>query len=366
MSNINTEKSPDRSRIERLWQYLAADPGNVSLLRDLAREGMSTGAFEEAIKALNMLRDINASDANDEAAIIHAMTKLGRFEEAAERGLHAREQWPDDDAVRVELSRALLNARRFDEALMHSEGEYEDPVLAQMAGEFRLQALWHRGDLTAASELAAHLVQQYPDNPRLLAQYSALLYDQERVTEAFDAARHAYAISPDHAYSALHVLASERLLQQDLPGALALLERAQKVRTDDGRIWLIKGSALLMMGQIDDAVVALKHALQIFPGHPGSHLTLAWVYITQRQLDEAEATIHTAIAASPAFAESHGTLAVVLALKGQQEEARQSIRRATLLNKAGFAARYAQSVLDGQPIGSVDKIYKDVMRNMKI
>lgn len=354
------------SRIDRLWQYLEADPTNTNLLRDIAREGMSTGAFDQAVKALDKLVELQVSDANDEAAAIHAQLKLGLIEQACERGQRALTQWPGDAALRVETARALLNARRFDDAVAHAEGEFEDPVLAQIAGELRLQALWHKGETETASALASELASQFPDNPRLAAQHSALLYDENRSKEAFEEARRAYAMSPLHAYSALHVLASERLLHHDVPGALKLLDEAQRARTDDGRVWLLKGSAKLMAGQMDDAMVDLNRALEIFPKHPGTHLTVAWVYITQGQLDKAETTVHNAIEASPAFGESHGTLAVVLALKGQKDEARQSIRRATLLDKTGLSARYAQSILDGNPVGSVEDILKDLAQRVKV
>lgn len=366
MASTTPTNGSNPSRIERLWQYLDADPSNTSLLRDIAREGMGTGAYEHTMKALDKLAELQASDANDEAAAIHTLLKLGQTEKACERGLKAREHWPEDGAVRVETARALLNAHRLDEALSHSEGEYLDEALAQMAGELRLQALWHKGEVAPASELAAQLAAQFPNNPRIAAQYSALLYDESRAQEAFEAAHRAYAMSPLHAYSALHVLASEKLLHRDVSGALKFVDEAQRARTDDGRIWLIKGSAQLMLGKVDEAIGDLKRALAIFPGHPGTHLTLAWVYITRKELDAAESTVHDAIEASPAFGESHGTLAVIYALKGQQEDARQSIRRATLLDKTGFAARYAQSILDGNPAGSVEEIYKDLAQRVKV
>lgn len=366
MASNTPNPSETPSRIERLWQYLENDPGNTSLLRDLAREGMGTGAFDQALTALNKLAELQASEGNDEAAAIHALIKLGRLDEACERGLRAREQWPEDGAVRVETTRAMLNARRFDEALSHSEGEFDDPALTQMAGELRLQAMWHKEEVDAASDLAAQLAEQFPNNPRIVSQYSALLYDQARSKEAFEAAHKAYALSPLHAYTALHVLASEKLLQRDTAGALKLVEEAQRSRTDDGRIWLLKGSAQLMAGQVEEAIVDLQRALAIFPGHPGTHLTLAWVYITRGELDLAEATVHNAIEASPAFGESHGTLAVVYAMKGQKEEAARSIRRASLLDKDGFSARYAQTILDGNPAGSVEDIYRDLAQRVKI
>ncbi|MES2089659.1 MAG: tetratricopeptide repeat protein [Pseudomonadota bacterium] len=355
------------SRLDRLWSYHQADPSNTALLRDIAREGMTTGVLDQALKALDVLRSGGHAEANDEAAAIHVLTKLRKVDDACERAQAAREAWPDDEAVRLEGSRALCNARRFNDALdWINSAPFSEPALAQMAGELAMQALWHTERLEEGALLGATLASQWPESPRILATYSALLYDLERAEEAFAAARQAYALSPAHAYDALHVLASEQMLKGDVKGAMSLLDQAQTVRTDDGRVWLLKGSAKMVSGDMPGAVDDLQKALSIYPDHPGSHLTLAWLYISQKQLDEAEATIHNAIAASPAFAESHGTLAVVYAMKGQKEQAQQSIRRATLLDKTGFAARYAQTLLDGNAPQKVEAMFKEVMTRVGV
>lgn len=360
MSDTSTNTA---SRIDRLWSYHQADPGNTALLRDIAREGFATNAPEHAIKALDLLQTSGQSDANDETAAIHLLTKLHKVEDACERARAARQAWPEDEAVRLEGGRALCNARLYEEALeWFNSAPFSEPALAQMAGELALQSLWRLERLEEAAQLGSALVSLWPENPRILGVYSALLYDLERADEAFVAARQAYAISPAHAYDALHVLASEQILKGDLPGAMSLLDQAQVVRTDDGRVWLLRGSAKMASGDMIGAVPDLQKALEIFPDHPGSHLTLAWLHISQNRLDEAEASVRNAITASPAFAESHGTLAVVLVMKGQKEEAQQSIRRAHLLDKSGFAGRYAQTLLDGTAPQQVTELFKEVMK----
>jgi tetratricopeptide (TPR) repeat protein len=364
MSDTHTAST---SRIDRLWSYHQADPANLNLLRDIAREGFATNAPDHALKALDLLREGGHSEANDEAAAIHLLTRLRRVDEACERARAAHTAWPDDEAVRLEGGRALCNARLYDEALAWlNSTPFTEPALAQMAGELSLQSLWRLERLEEAAELGGVLAAQWPENPRILAVYSALLYDLERTEEAFAAARQAYALSPAHAYDALHVLASEQVLKGDLNGALSLIDQAQVVRTDDGRIWLLKGSAKMAQGDMDGAVGDLHKALEIFPDHPGSHLTLAWLHISQNRLDDAEVAVRNAITASPAFAESHGTLAVVLVMKGDKEEAQQSIRRANLLDKGGFAGRYAQTLLDGSAQQQVPELFKEVMKRAGI
>jgi tetratricopeptide (TPR) repeat protein len=142
-----------------------------------------------------------------------------------------------------------------------------------------------------------------------------------------------------------------------------LTQLAQWLRSDDGRVWLVSASANLMAGRTQEALDHLQKVLRIYPNHPGSHLLLTWVYITSRSLDEALPAAQRAIEANPTFAESHGTLAVIHALRGERDAAEKNIRRATLLDKNSFAARYAQSILEGNPPGRVDELFREVMRS---
>lgn len=357
---MTTTPAPDTSRLARLWQYLETDPGNTSLLRDVAREAFGTGQFEEALKALDLLRDQGAHDAGDEAAALHALSKLARWPQATERAEEALAQWPADEAVRVEAARVWLNTGRLPEVVNLCEGAFEEPALAQMAGEMLLQALWHQGELGTAVARSTELVARFPQNPRLLALHSALLYDEERMPEAFDAAKRAYAMAPAHAYQALHVLASERLMQQDVAGATQWLERAQATTQGDGRVWLLKGAAAMLSGNESQALTALNQAAVLFPKHPGTHLTLAWLHLVRQDLDQAEQCVDQAIAASPAFAESHGVQALILLQRGRKEEAERAVRRALLLDKECYSARYARGLMEQGREGNLQELVAEL------
>lgn len=358
--------SAQPTRLERLWSYLEADPGNPHLLRDIGREGMSTGQFEAALKALNTLAQQGACGSNDEAAATHALLMLGQVSQAGDRADTAFASWPEDEAVRVEAARAWLHSGRNEDVLRACEAPFTDPLIDRMAAELHAQALWRLNRLEEALKLSTEAVACHPDDAGLLALHSALLYDNEQMAPAFVAAQRARALSPRHAYLALHVLASACLMQQDVAGAQAFINEAFGISKQDGRIWLLKGSTDMLTGQFDAAMEALHEATRIFPGHPGSHVTLAWLQLLQNDLDAAEETIQRAVEASPAFAESHGTLAVIHARRGEREEAERCIRRATLLDRDGFAARYAQKVLDGTATEDVSDLLADLAKRVRL
>lgn len=364
MSNQAASDSQSLGRLERLQGFAQVDPGNVPLLRDIAIEAMRARAYEHVLPAVEQLRALGAVDGGDEAAAIHALTKLGRPAEAGALADDARARWADDEGVRLEGARAWLNLSQFDKAIAWAQGPFEEDAIAQMASEINVLAHWHGERPEEALAAGQAAMQRWPGNPRLLSCMSAVLYDLDQTAKAFELAQQAQDISPAHAYESLHVLASQSLLQRDVSAAQRWVDQAQSVRTDDGRIWLLKGSIGLVTGEHEAAVRDLKQALSIYPDHPGSHLTLAWLYITQNRLDEAEQTIQEAIAASPAFAESHGSLGVVHALRGDGELARQSIRRATLLDREGFAARYAQTVLDGGHATDIHTLLQEIIQRV--
>lgn len=352
----------DTTRLQRLKAYLEADPGNVHLIRDVAGEAMRGRDFAAAVDALNQLCSLGQAEANDEAALIHALVRLGRATEAISVAEEALARWPADEAIRLEGARARLNSRQFEGAIDWAQGSFGDESLAQMAAEITTLACWHAGRLDDAKDVGLTALKRWPDNPRLLSCTSAVLFDLDQLEPAFELAHRAHAASPAHAYEALHVLASEQIMRQDQVSALQWLDKALGITQNDGRIWLLKGTSHMAMNQMDEARHALQQATALFPGHAGSHLALAWLYISQNQLDLAEDTAQSAITASPSFGESHGTLAVVHALKGRTDDAQQSVRRALLLDREGFAARYAQTLLAGGQPEAVQTLFAEVIK----
>jgi Tfp pilus assembly protein PilF len=84
------------------------------------------------------------------------------------------------------------------------------------------------------------------------------------------------------------------------------------------------------------------------PSHVGTWHGQGWCELLQRRYASALDAFERALALDRNFAETHGGLAVVHARRGDRDAAMQAIERAMRLNKHGFAARYAQAVLEGK------------------
>ena len=82
------------------------------------------------------------------------------------------------------------------------------------------------------------------------------------------------------------------------------------------------------------------------PGHAGSWHGLAWTQLLLGDLVEAERLLDHALEVDRGFAETHGALAVVYARTGRRTMAQEALRRSRGLDPDGFAAQYAQALLD--------------------
>jgi predicted Zn-dependent protease len=84
--------------------------------------------------------------------------------------------------------------------------------------------------------------------------------------------------------------------------ALHWADWALSRRSDDGRIWLLKGLAHLQANQREAAIQALERAAFRMPAHAGSHLGLGWACLLQGDRARARQAFEAGAQASPAFA----------------------------------------------------------------
>jgi Flp pilus assembly protein TadD len=101
-----------------------------------------------------------------------------------------------------------------------------------------------------------------------------------------------------------------------------------------------------MAGQkLEKAEKQLETGVLLMPGHIGSWHALAWCRIALSNLSGAEEAFEKSKSIDPNFGETYGGLAVIAVLLGDLEKARTLVRKALRLNKASFAANFANSLM---------------------
>ena len=93
-------------------------------------------------------------------------------------------------------------------------------------------------------------------------------------------------VKPD--YPMVHVLTAKAMMTVepvDPPGVLAELAQAEKSAPKDPDIFYLRGKLYIVMNRYQDAVSALKHAIELRPMEPGPYYQLG---LTYRKLGEVE------------------------------------------------------------------------------
>jgi tetratricopeptide (TPR) repeat protein len=337
--------------LDQLERYLEIDPGNDTLRVAAFETALGGGQLDRAKAHLDMVfRDQAASPA---WGLRRAHWLIASRDWTAARAqLQALRRLPDAPP-------SLIECAFHDEALIALlTGEFDrgiellEPLAAGPACPPALQALWlrllHRvnrlDEAFAAAKLwnaQAAMTPEAKGVASLVALDSGDLLVSKRWSDA------ALAQLPK-TLEAIVARASVSMGEQDPQRAARLLVPAAQQHPNDGRVRSAMAFTLLLQGQLEDAGREFLAAVALMPSHVGTWHGLGWCELLQRRYAAALDAFEKALALDRNFAETHGGLAVVHARMGQRNAAMQAIDRAARLNRHGFAAQYAQAVLDGK------------------
>ncbi len=197
--------------------------------------------------------------------------------------------------------RALMELNRHADAEPYlSAAVAADPALAEAHSDLALVKL-KAGDYQAAERSCRQAVTAQPKEPRYRLHLAEILESTGRDKEALDELLVAQEYAPEQAdvlqqliikldqlglyAEALHVaersrvelgetfetwffLAYARYSTGDLQGAVDAGRKAISFRTDAPGIYVTLGSALLSLGQMDEAAASYKRALKVLPDYP--------------------------------------------------------------------------------------------------
>jgi tetratricopeptide (TPR) repeat protein len=133
--------------------------------------------------------------------------------------------------------------------------------------------------------------------------------------------------------------------QQDMDKAERLLSRILEKQPQSFRALQGLGMVHYYRQEFDKAIQFLERALKVVPKQVGAIVTIGWAYLAKKDVFNAERAFRRAIAAEPNFGEGHGGLATALALQKRVKDAQDEITIARRLDRKGFGAVYAQSIL---------------------
>jgi tetratricopeptide (TPR) repeat protein len=329
------------TRLERLLGFLEHDAENPALLADAASAALDAG--QPAVTLSLVQRSARVAPPSPELRNLAGLAALrdGQIDQALATFETLRAEGHDDPALRFNLAWCQARNGAWDQA----ETLLDAATLAAApeGARLRIQALHHLGRLDEALELGEQRLAAGQTDEPLVAALTLAALD----AEAFAKAERYAAMIPDSAPA----LAAQGLLAlnaERAERAEGLFDAALVRAPDDGRALLGKGLSLLALGEYADAALWLDRASQAFESHLGSWIAAGWAHFAAGDLTQARARFETVLALDDTFSEAHGGLAVLDLIEGRVDTAEPRAQRALRLDRQGFSAALATSLLAEQ------------------
>lgn len=349
--------SEARIRLDRLDNYLKADPSNEALLLDAFQAALASSQWNRAADYLRRGQSLQSQSlkwALNESEFWLAQSLWPRARAHLEGLLNVGDAPPEFRlAVAHNLGFIAFQEGDFATCVSRLAGHLEADsqfVVSPVTQQMWLRALHRTGELERACRWASLVEASGKLSPQGASIASLIALDAEQVASAqrwSDLALRQLS-EQDRPLEALATRASLALAANDAAAGQKYALAALRISPTDGRAWSVLAFAQLLTGQLQAASQSFMKALTTMPQHIGTWHGQGWTQILLHDLDAALASFEAALALDRNFAESHGGLAVVLAMQDKVVLAQDHIARAERLDKSNLTGRYARSILNGE------------------
>jgi tetratricopeptide (TPR) repeat protein len=347
--DASTQKNADRGQqLERFVSLLKLDPTNVRLRQQCIDLAMGLREFGAVIEIADIALAVLPGDAA--ALFDRASGFIGKREYREALQILTSLDVAPVDAYGVDFNIALCYfcLQEHDLALPKLKACYERGL--RDAGLLRLlvTSCHYVGLIDEAAQVARDNPQPATTDAALAGVYALAFLDADDAGQAARWAGVALKLDP-RSIEGRVVQGTLFIARVDLSRAKKMFEGVIEDAPQTARAWLGLGTMALLEQQLPTAQALLERSVELMPGHVGSWHVLGWSQLLQKNLDAASASFNKALELEKYFGESYGGLASIAALRGNREEAERLIKVALALDSESLAARFAESVLTGQP-----------------
>ena len=321
------------SRLARMMEHLAADPGNRPLARDIANTAYEGGHFE----CLDALIALTQGCGEMDVQLLHTLglsqLRRGQLHEALAT-LAKAASLEDHPVITYNLAHAYALNRDYVGAL-----QFLDDALCgrlEQAVSLRLTCLHH---LQRIPEMLS-VAERHPTPVSAMGVLAAARFDQGDEAGAVALAKQASETAEGATVLGLVAL-SERRTEE----AMGHFGHALTTKPNSARALLGLGLAHFSQQQFDLATTHLDSAAHLFRSHAGSWLAAGWAQLLAGDKDCARARFQTALEVDRGFAEALGALAVVDAVEQRAAQAETLAQKALRLDPLCHSALLPRTLI---------------------
>lgn len=333
----------DTEAVSRYEGFVKLDPDNPLIWLRLGDLYHRAGRFEESASSYEKVLALEPQNLIAQSRLAGVMISLHDFSGAQSQLESVLAQGETDPALYHNLGLTLFYQKRWAEALEAFEKAAVDGIDLPENFAYRAYSLHHLGEVERAIQLAREWAARASDS-RAEGYLSLLEMDHGELEKARHRADAVLGREPDNTDAAV-VVGSCLLEDQEMDRALALFRGVTQKEPDNPRGWLGMGLLQLYHQKFPLAVQTLERAGTLMPKNMGTLVTIGWARLLNDDLTGAEQAFRHALEVDRNFGEAHGGLASVLAVQGKDEEARAEIKRSFALDRGGFGAVFAHSLL---------------------
>ena len=287
---LEKQPSPAVAVLKTAAALRPEDPAiGLELGRALTADGQDPAAVETLQQALKLANASPSATALDiKYALAVALQNTGRNQEALPLFQEAAAARPTDAAALTNLGLALVQVGKAKEAL-----PYYDKALALQPRDWILQqdvgvAYLQQSDLNHAIEHFLTALTIDPQNAQLHYDLGLAYKLKDRLPEAIAAFTEAEAEDSSLADTP-YTLGVLYMQTGRFADAQTELKKATVLKPQNGDAWSVLGSVDKSLSEPEQAIRDLQTAIQLQPGLPGNHITLAAIYAQQGRHDDAVA-----------------------------------------------------------------------------
>lgn len=322
LGELYMEQQQYDKAIDLFRSVLEADETNEKAKKHLASIYLRQGKIDQAIKELEELRDIAPDASKIDFAIGQILFDHKRYDEAVTLFERLARKHPESESVRAMLILTyykkgdLAAAKKYSRLVKPEDKGYEDAVLmlasilkdeGDLEGAARLlkeniavAATRRPGFYAALADIfqAQNNVEQarrtfdqalaeYPDEVRLLFQYSLFLDSIGDTDAALSRMEEVLALDPDNPFALNYVGYTWAENDINLEEALSYIEKAVSLKPNDGFVRDSLGWVYFKLGNVERAISELKTAVEMTPDDPTIYEHLGDALAKGGQVDSA-------------------------------------------------------------------------------
>ncbi len=242
------------------------DKANGLLEKILAREESSAARY--------MLAVIRVEQNKHEAALAH-LRKIG----------HDDQEFENSVALQTKI---LSDMQRMPEAItllkrLIDKPDHRQPLYYSLLAGIQVNQKQPAG----AHEILYKGIEQYPDNVQLLFEYGLLLEQEGKQEEAIASMEKVLELQSDHVEALNYLGYTWADNNVHLEKALEYIQKANKLKPDNGYILDSLGWVYFRMGELEKARTELEHAISLEPEDPNIQEHMGEIYQKSGQKEKA-------------------------------------------------------------------------------